>query len=171
MRVAAAHVWQALTDGKLEARGRKPGQMHFEAIPSTHWRSSSLHMIKDNVTLWKMILIPTGGAEFSPDGTVTARNPASKERTDRLATYDSILVRARQFESLWPRKNKDVDARRKVFLRKAKKAGADPAEIAKLSQDNGSPSRIALWIVAVLLLLLLLFIGLAGHPELCRRPV
>jgi hypothetical protein len=135
MRVAAGHVWQALIDGKLEARGRRPEHMDFEAIPNTHWRSSPLHMIRGGPSLWRMIFIPTGGAEISPDGTVKARDPVAKERTDNLAAYDSIIVRARQFESLWPRKHKDTDAAKNLLLKKAKKAGADPAEIAKLSQD------------------------------------
>ena len=45
-----------------------------------------------------------------------------------------MIVSARQFENLWPRKDKIADAKRKILLKKAKKAGADPAEIAKLAR-------------------------------------
>ena len=81
------------------------------------------------------MLCPTGGVEFTPDGGVIARNQESKERTDQLAEYDSIIVDAQQFEALWPRKDKKLDAIRKRDLKAAKKAGVDPAEIQKLSQD------------------------------------
>jgi hypothetical protein len=43
MRVAARHVWQALIDGKLEARGRKPGQMDFEVVASLPDREQAAH--------------------------------------------------------------------------------------------------------------------------------
>jgi hypothetical protein len=136
MRAAESIVWRALIDGKLETRGRMPKQMDFETIPSTHWRSSPLRMVRGGPGLWRMVFIPTGGVEITPDGeVVNARDPIAKERTDNLATYDSIIVRARHFEALWPRKHKDTDAKRVALLRRAKKAGADPAEIAKLMRD------------------------------------
>jgi hypothetical protein len=119
MQSAASIVHDALMDGQLEARGRKPGQMDYEPIPRTHWRSTALHMIPDKRSLWKMILIPTGGAEIHPDGTVVG--------------HDSLIVSARQFEKRWPRKDRKTDAARKRLLKTARKAGADPAEIEKLS--------------------------------------
>jgi hypothetical protein len=135
MRTATVIVLAALTDGRLEVRGRKPGQMDYEAIPQTHWRDTAVHMTPDNRSLWKMILIPRGGVEFHPDGTVVGHDQEAVQRTDNLAAYDSLVVSARHFEKLWPRKNKDADSARKVLLKKAKKAGADPAEIAKLARD------------------------------------
>ena len=133
MRTANHLVDQELIDGKLVARGRRPGQMNYEVIPQTYWRSSATHMQRGGPSLWRMILIPTGGAEFNSDGTlVAARDQAAKERTDHLAAYDSIIVQARQFESLWPRQDKKTDTARRALLKKAKKAGAPPAEIAKL---------------------------------------
>jgi hypothetical protein len=156
MHVAANQVWQALLDGKLEARGRKPGELDYESIPATHWRSSPLHMVRDNVTLWRMILIPTGGAEISPDGTVTAHDHVAKERTDNLAAYDSIIVRARQFESLWPRIERKTDGERRRLLKAARKANAAPSEIEKLSQDDkrslGVLLAAALAVCAVIML-------------------
>jgi hypothetical protein len=64
MQIATSLVLTALTDGQLEARGRRPGQLNYEPIHRTHWRSTALHMVKDDRTLWKMILIPRGGAEM-----------------------------------------------------------------------------------------------------------
>jgi hypothetical protein len=82
---AATHlVLDALTDGHLQARGRKPGQMDYEPIPNTHWRSTALHMIPDSRSLWRMILVPRGGAEIHPDGTVAGRDPAAVQRTAQL---------------------------------------------------------------------------------------
>jgi hypothetical protein len=134
-QIAAHLVQEELRDGRLEARGRNPGQMEYEAIPRTHWRSTALHFIKDKITLWKMILIPVGGAMINPDGTVIAHDDAAKQRTDQLAAYDSIIIDSHSFESLWPRKDKPADKARKQFLKKAKKAGANADEIAKLSRD------------------------------------
>ncbi len=135
MGTATRQVLDTLTNGQLEVRGRRPGQMDYESIPQTHWRSTALHMIPDSCSLWKMILIPRGGVEIQPDGNVIGSDPESVARTDELAAYDSLIVKARQFEKLWPRKDKDTDAARKALLKKAKKAGANPAEIVKLSQD------------------------------------
>ena len=92
-------------------------------------------MIPDSISLWKMILIPRGGAEITPDGEVIGRNQEAVQRTDQLAAYDSLIISSRQFEKLWPRKDERADAARKHLLKKARKAGADQAEIAKLSRD------------------------------------
>jgi hypothetical protein len=92
-------------------------------------------MIPDSISLWKMILIPRGGAEITSDGKVIGRDKEAVQRTDRLATYDSLIVNARKFEKLWPPKDKEHDDARKILLKKAKKAGADTTEIARLSQD------------------------------------
>jgi len=136
MQIASSIVWEALKDGKLDAQGRKPGQLNYETIPRAHWRSTVPHMVADNLSLWKMILMPTGGAEFDRDGNlVRANHPPSKERTDKIAEYDSIIVNARQFETLWPRKDVATDRARKRLLKKARKAGADPTEIQKLSRE------------------------------------
>jgi hypothetical protein len=135
MSTATHLVLDALTNGQLQVRGRRPGQMDYEPIPQTHWRSSALHMVPDGPSLWRMILIPRGGAEITPGGNVIGRDQEAVQRTDQLATYDSLIISARQFEKIWPRKDKDTDAARKRLLKRAKKAGADPAEIAKLSRD------------------------------------
>jgi hypothetical protein len=171
MHWAAERVWRPLLDGKLDARGRRPGQMNFEAIPQTHWRSSPLHMIRDNATLWKMILIPTGGAEFSPDGTVTGRDPAATQRTNQLANYDSIIVNSRQFEALWPLRDPKTDRERKRLLKKARKAGADPPEIAKLSRDDPQRGVGIVFLIAAFTLgaLVVLAFAYIADPEMYRR--
>lgn len=134
MNLAAGQVTDALIDGRLEARGRKPGQMNYEPIPQTYWRSTALYMIHDDKTIWKMILVPTGGVEIQPDGTVIGRDKEATQRTNQLAAYDSWIVNARQFEKLWPRNDKQIDAATKKLMKTAKKAGADPAELEKLSR-------------------------------------
>jgi hypothetical protein len=82
-----------------------------------------------------MVLLPRGGAESQPDGIVIGRDKAATQRTEHLAEYDEFIVNSRQFEKLWPRKDKKTDAARKQLLKKARKARADPAEIEKLSRE------------------------------------
>jgi len=135
MGTAAGVVQDEVTNGKLEVRGRKPGQLGYEAIPATHWRSTALHMVRDKAATWKLVLIPRGGAEITPEGEVIGHRKDTTERTKQLAEYDSLIVNSAQFESLWPRKDRGTDAARKRLLRQAKKAGADANEIAKLSQN------------------------------------
>jgi hypothetical protein len=62
-------------------------------IPRTHWQSTVPHMIKANQALWKMVLLPTGGAEIRPDGTITGHDPAATQRTAQLQAYDRKLAR------------------------------------------------------------------------------
>jgi hypothetical protein len=164
---AATHlVLDALTDGHLQARGRKPGQMDYEAIPQTHWRSTALYMTPDSRSLWKMILVPRGGAEIHPNGTVVGRDPAAVKRTAQLQAYDSIIVSGRQFEKLWPLENARTDALRKGNLKKARQAGADPAEIAKLARDPITappPHRTTIRFAWVGLIVTIMFAGRFGR--------
>ena len=135
MGTATSVVLDAVTNGNLEVRGRKPGQLGYEPISATHWRSTAFHMIRDNATIWKLILIPRGGAEISPEGEVIGSNKEATERTKQLAEYDSLIVNSRQFEDLWPRRDRFTDRARRKFLKQAKEAGSDPEEIKKLSRD------------------------------------
>jgi hypothetical protein len=135
MGTATHLVLDAVVNGQLEVRGRRPEQLDYESIPATHWRSTAFHMVSDNATIWKLVLIPRGGAEISPEGEVIGHNKEATERTDKLNEYDSLIVNSRQFESLWPRKDKQTDAARKRFLKTAKNAGADANEITKLSRN------------------------------------
>lgn len=135
MNTAAHVVFDALMDGRLDAKGREPGQLDYEPIPRTHWRAVSLSMVRDGATLWKMVIVPRGVSEITPEGEVIGHNKEAMELRNQLATYDSFIVSSRQFESLWPRKDREDDAVRKRLLKAAKKAGADPSEIKKLSRD------------------------------------
>jgi hypothetical protein len=134
MRVAASNVTEALVNGKLKARGRQPGQLDYEEIPRTHWHSTVPYMVPDNKTLWKMVLLPTGGVEKLPGGMTVMHDVSAAQRTDQLRQFDSIIVDAREFEKLWPRKDARVDVGRKQFLKKAKKAGVDAATIERFKR-------------------------------------
>jgi hypothetical protein len=83
-----------------------------------------------------MVIFPKGGAELAPNGTIArASNAAAAARTSLLADYDSLLIDAYQFESLWPRKSALADKKRRQFLRQARKRGLDHNEIQRLSQQ------------------------------------
>jgi len=107
--------------------------MDYRPIPQTHWRSSALHFVKDNLTIWKIIIIPRGGAEISPEGEVKASDATAEKRTAEILKYDDLIVDAYQFEKLWPRKEAAADKGRRQLLRKALKLGLDRDEILKLS--------------------------------------
>ena len=64
MQIATSIVHGALMDGRLEAQGRKPGQLDYEPISRTHWRSTGFHMIRDDRTIWKMILFRSAALRF-----------------------------------------------------------------------------------------------------------
>ncbi|GEM_PF-2059320 len=136
MHWADMRVWQQLKDGELSARGQKLGELDYQPIPREHWHSTFPHMIPDDASLWRMILVPTGGIEFMPDGAaINPRDASAQQRTEKLSEYENIIIESRQFEALWPRKDRKIKKITNRFLKTAKKAGADPAEIEKLSQD------------------------------------
>ena len=118
---AASLVQDALIDGRLAARGRSPGGTDYEDISREAWRLAALKPEPNNRTRWKVRIIPRSDVE-----------PA---RIGKLLAYDNVTVNARQFEALWPLKDKKTDAARRALLKRARKAGADPAEIAKLDRD------------------------------------
>jgi hypothetical protein len=167
MQTASILVLDALTDGRLEARGRRAGRLDYEAIPRTHWRSTALHMIRDDAALWRMVLIPRGGAEISPEGAVTGRDASATQRTEQLAAYDSIIVSSRQFEAIWPLRDREADKARKHLLKAAKYAGADVTEIEKLSRGDVSLLRSKwIWASGALTLLFVAAVGFAAHDYL-----
>jgi hypothetical protein len=132
LSIASQLVGQNLIDGDIEVRGRLDSSMDYEIIPQTHWRSTALQFLTDPRALWKMILIPRGGAEISRDGVVKASDPAAEHRTAEIKKYDSLIVDAHQFEKLWPRREPVADKKRRQLLRKALKRGLDRDEILKL---------------------------------------
>jgi hypothetical protein len=131
LSIASSVVMDKIIDGDLAVRGRLQRQIEYKSIPRTDWRSSALHFVKDPKTLWKMIIIPTGGAEITPEGTI-AHNVEAAQRNACLCDYDSLIVDSVQFENLWPAKNElDHSATRK-FLRLARRRGLDENEIKRL---------------------------------------
>jgi hypothetical protein len=133
LNIASSIVWDKILDGELQVRGRAPGQLDYGEIPRTHWRSSAFHFVRDDRSVWKMVIFPTGGVEISPAGEVVrASDPAAMGRTHQLTNYDSFLVDAYQFEKLWPAKDAETDKARKKFLRKARCRSLDKDEIRRL---------------------------------------
>jgi hypothetical protein len=134
LQIAGHVVMDEIVNGRPEIRGRRPGQLDYEAIPRTHWRSSTFYFLNDPISLWKMIICPVGGVEIAPDGTIArATHEPSAARTAQLAGFDSLIVDGDQFERLWPDKSQPADKKRKQFLRQAKWRGLDKDEIKKLS--------------------------------------
>jgi hypothetical protein len=89
---ARFQVQEAILNGQLQVRGRKAGSLNYEEIPRTHWRSTGLMMVKDDLALWKLVLLPAGGAQIDPDGTVVGQHQPSVDRTSQLSEFDSFIV-------------------------------------------------------------------------------
>jgi hypothetical protein len=105
LRTAGTVVMDNISDGDLEVRGRQPGRMEYETIARTDWQSSALEFVNNPISLWKMIIIPKGGVEITPSGTIERpRNAAAAARNSQLAGYASLLIDAYQFETLFPKK-------------------------------------------------------------------
>jgi hypothetical protein len=86
--MASSIVMEKIIDGDLEVLGRQPGKMEYEPIPRTDWRSSALQFVKDPITLWRMIIVPRGGAEITHEGTVIAHNVERNE----MPTFAIMIV-------------------------------------------------------------------------------
>jgi hypothetical protein len=141
LQIAGSQVMDKILDGDLEVRGRRPGRMDYQTIPRTDWRSSAIHFVSDPISLWRMLIVPRGGVEIAPDGTIArASNPTAAARTSQLADYDSLLIDAHQFETLWPQKDGPADGPRRKLLRQARRRALDKDEIQRLS-DQYSVSR------------------------------
>jgi hypothetical protein len=130
---AGSIVMDKILDGNIEVRGRRPGQLEYETIPRTHWRSSGFTFLEDSKVLWKLHIIPTGGAQIDTDGTILALDPIAAARNAQLINYDSLIVDAYQFESQWPLKKLIADKKRRKFLREARRRHLDQDEIMRLS--------------------------------------
>jgi hypothetical protein len=133
-QMAADTVMEAITNGSLDVRGRRPDpdRLEYEPIDRTPWRSSWLLFISDPKTLWKMKLIPKGGVELNRDGAIVRiDNPTAAQRTS-LLDYDSLIVDAHQFEKLWPKREKDADKKRQTLLWRAWWRGLEKDEIQRL---------------------------------------
>jgi hypothetical protein len=119
MMIATSLVVDEAVNGNLEIRGRPPNGTEYEVIPKEQWRLAHLEVKPDLRRIWGISAVPR--ADVDPN------------RIGRLLSYDSLIVNSHQFESLWSLSQKQTDAARKEFLKQARKKGADPVEIAKLS--------------------------------------
>jgi hypothetical protein len=134
LHVMANQVMDKIIDGEIQVRGRRPGQMEYEAIPRTYWRSTAFYVAQDQLSIWKIVLAPRGGVELDSNGNIVrASDPAAVARTTQLADYDSLLVDAYEFEKVWPVSNFIADKKRRRFLRQARKRNLNPDEIQRLS--------------------------------------
>jgi hypothetical protein len=133
-QIATSVVMPKILDGDLVVRGRRPNpdRLDYEVIPRTDWHSSALHFVRDPISLWRMRVIPTGGATIEADGTIRASDNIAAQRTS-LLDYDSLIIDAYQFESLWPQKSKCADKKRRKLLRQARRRGLNKDEIRRLS--------------------------------------
>ena len=130
----ASEVMDKILDGDIQVRGRKPGQLDYEAIPRTYWRSTAFYVVEDPLSLWRVVLCPRGGVEIAPDGTIArAENAPAAARTSQLAEYDSLIVDAHEFEKVFPAEEPLPDKKRREFLRQARKRKLDFGEIQRLS--------------------------------------
>ena len=127
------YVREKILDGSLVVRGRLPNEIPYKTIDRTYWRSSVLTFVPDPVSLWRMEIAPVWGFTIEPDGRMKTGHKPSAKRNAAIRKYDSLLVDAYEFESLWPAKEQLEDKKRKQFLKKAKKAGLDKQTIKSLS--------------------------------------
>jgi hypothetical protein len=166
IQIASSIVTDKIVDGELEVRGRLPGEMDYNPIPRTYWRSSALTFIADPVCLWRLVIIPRGGAEIEPDGNVIARNPQAAARTARITNYDSLLVDGYQFEALWPKKEPATDKARRRFIWRARWRRLDKDEIRRLSGERNATAIGLLLLASVGLIGLWYIFSLSKTPPI-----
>ena len=139
-----------ILDGELEVRGRRPdpSRLEYEPIDRSHWRSSWLTFVEDQIALWKMKIIPRGGVEMDREGNVVRVGDVTAAHRTALLDYDSLTVDAYQFEKLWPHAKRNADEQRRRFLREARRRGLDRGEIQRLSDPPTT------WWISVLFLII-----------------
>lgn len=131
--IASSVVREQILDGALVVRGRLPDKIEYLSIDQTFWRSTVLLFLPDNISLWKLHLAPVGGFVIEPGRKMKADHKPSEKRNAIIKDYDSLLVNALQFESLWPKADKIADTKRKKFLKVARKKKLDSDTIKALS--------------------------------------
>jgi len=154
LQVACFNVEQKILGGELEVRGRLPGEMDYNPIPRTFWRSSALTFIPHPASLWRLVILPRGGASIEPNGNVIARDAEAAARTAQITNYDSFLVDGYQFEALWPRRERLADKARRRFIWRARWCRLDKSEIRRLSRGGAlrNATVIALFLLAGMVL-------------------
>ena len=119
---ATSCVVHEAVEGALEIRGTLPTETESETIPRENWRLAYLDVVPNPRGIWAFPVKP--------------RSDVDPDRIRRLLSYDSLIVDARQFEKIWPRRDKTTDAATLELLRKARKAGIAPHEIDRLRPPN-----------------------------------
>jgi hypothetical protein len=119
VQTAKSLVCKAMMDGDLLVRGRPPDETGYELILNTDWRLAALWVERDPATRWRVVVRP--------------RTDVDPTLISRLLNYQDLIMESRQVEELWPAEEPATDAARRKLLRKAKRANADPAAIARLS--------------------------------------
>jgi len=115
MLTASGQVTSAAANGRLTIRGRRLGGRSYEPIPKEYWGSAFLDVRADPISLWQVFISP---GDYSAGNTLQ---------------FDSLIVSAKEIETLWPKHEGSSDEARKEFLEQARQEGLDPAEIARLS--------------------------------------
>lgn len=131
--IAASVVRPKIVDGEIIVRGRLPNQLAYENIERTFWRSSTFWFLPHPMALWRLEIVPVGGVIIEADGKMKASHKPSEKRNAIIRKYDSLLVDAHEFESVWPKIDDATDKARKVFLKQAKQLGLDKQTIKSLS--------------------------------------
>ena len=126
-------MYSKILDGEIEVRGRLPGQMNYNVIEKTDWRSSTFMWVSNPISLWKMEIVPRGVVRIEADGEIEASDKPSEKRNAVIRNYDSLLVDAHQVEAAWPAKIAFEDKARKLLLKRAKKERLDAPTIKWLS--------------------------------------
>ena len=145
LNFAASVVTDNLIDGKIEVRGRLPGDLKYESIPRELWRSSALRFVQDSHSIWKMEIWPAGGVEQLAGNIVRTTDAEASTRNSVICGYDSLIVDGEQFEKVWPKYKWDTDRKRFEFLREARRRKLNENEITKLSRD-WNPLFTLLWV-------------------------
>lgn len=109
--LAAFAVLEALADGKITAEGRRRGEIDYEPIQPSFWKTVKISTKPDKRIIWRAYLEPRNGLE--------------PEAAEKIPDYQSIQIKGGMVERVWPRHDKALEAKTKKLLKKAKKEAAD----------------------------------------------
>lgn len=133
LEIAASVMRDPILDGTLTVRGRLPGKLAYEVIERTFWRSSAFWFQPHPTSLWRLEIIPVGGVTIEADGKLKAFHKPSEKRNAVIRKYDSLLIDAHEFESVWPKNDAATDKARRAFLKQAMRQRLDKQTIKLLS--------------------------------------
>ena len=119
MRTAAMLVSAAAVDGHLQILGKPFGKIDYEVIPMERWRFVYFAAHPSPTRVWDFPVTPCHGVD---PGSVSA-----------VLNYESLMVKAIEFEKLWPKSDRQTDKARKKFLKQARQKGVDHTLVDQLS--------------------------------------